>query len=349
MTMTAGIACVVALFVALSAQSCAAADIIASEQFDTSLGIVSFVQDPSLDEVAGNWGPGDWFGQLNPVAPPSAGILSAIADDSAGAFPRDTLGVIDNSPDSNATAFTSGYKSDIYFGVTDLKNPKFSGTAKATWVFDISGASQLTEISIDMGAMGDFETSNDRFDWSFQIDNGPRQPLFTSSVDEETEATYVMANGTQIPLNDPLLINGQQLLTEKTAPSGLPTRIAAIAGSGSQLTLFFEADADGGSESYEFDNIFILGEPGGQVLRGDMNLDNLVNGLDVDPFVGLVTAGDFQTEADMNGDGAVNGLDVDPFVAAVVGGGGAQAVPEPGTLVLALMAGLALITIGRRK
>jgi hypothetical protein len=81
---------------------------------------------------------------------------------------------------------------------------------------------------------------------------------------------------------------------------------------------------------------------------GDVNLDDEVNGLDVDPFVGLVTSGDFQTEADMNGDGAVNGLDVDPFVAAVVGGG-VQAVPEPGTLVLALFAGLALIAVGRRK
>jgi hypothetical protein len=81
---------------------------------------------------------------------------------------------------------------------------------------------------------------------------------------------------------------------------------------------------------------------------GDVNLDGEVNGLDVDPFVDLVTSGDFQTEADMNGDGAVNGLDVDPFVEAVVGGG-VQAVPEPGTLVLALFASLALIALGRRR
>jgi hypothetical protein len=92
-----------------------------------------------------------------------------------------------------------------------------------------------------------------------------------------------------------------------------------------------------------------LAEGTTEPLLGDVNLDGVVNGLDVDPFVGLVTAGGFQTEADMNGDGAVNGLDVDPFVAAVVGGGGAQAVPEPGTLLLALMAGLALIAVGRWK
>jgi hypothetical protein len=322
----------------ISARSCTAAEVIASEQFDASVNRVSFTQDPPLDDVAGNWATGDWFGPLDPLSPPTVGIPFAIADDSASTSPDDELGVVDNSPDSNATAFTSGYKSDVCFGVVDLENPNFTGTAKATWVFDISTASQLTEVSIDMGAMGDFETANDRFDWSYQIDAGPRVPLFTSSVDEDGEATYVMANGTQIPLPDPLLINGEQLLTEKIAPSGLPTRTAAIAGSGSQLTLYFEAEADGGSESYEFDNILILGESGGAVQLGDVNLDGVVNGLDVDPFVDVLLNGPYQIQADMNEDGVVNGLDVDPFVAAVVGGG-VRAIPEPSTWVL-LVAGL---------
>ena len=42
--------------------------------------------------------------------------------------------------------------------------------------------------------------------------------------------------------------------------------------------------------------------------------------------------------ADMNSDGEVNGLDVDSFVAAVVGVGGTQAIPEPSTLLLVLLA-----------
>jgi hypothetical protein len=80
---------------------------------------------------------------------------------------------------------------------------------------------------------------------------------------------------------------------------------------------------------------------------GDVNLDGEVNGLDVDPFVDVLLSGPFQTEADMNEDGEVNGLDVDPFVAAVVGGQ-AAAVPEPTTLVLALVAALAVVGLGRR-
>jgi hypothetical protein len=72
------------------------------------------------------------------------------------------------------------------------------------------------------------------------------------------------------------------------------------------------------------------------LLLGDVNTDGDVNGLDVDPFVVLVTSGGYQAEADMNEDLAVNGLDVDPFVAAVVGG--TQPIPEPSTLPLALIA-----------
>jgi hypothetical protein len=90
-------------------------------------------------------------------------------------------------------------------------------------------------------------------------------------------------------------------------------------------------------------------EPGHHVeflSPGDVNHDTEVNGLDVDPFVDVLLASRFDVAADMNGDGVVNGLDVDPFlvgeiasgkVAAVVGGG-AAAIPEPSTLLLALIA-----------
>jgi hypothetical protein len=52
--------------------------------------------------------------------------------------------------------------------------------------------------------------------------------------------------------------------------------------------------------------------------------------------VGLVTGGTYQAEGDMNGDNVVNGLDVDPFVTAVLGG--AQQIHEPSTLLLCLLA-----------
>ena len=48
---------------------------------------------------------------------------------------------------------------------------------------------------------------------------------------------------------------------------------------------------------------------------GDLNLDGGVNFLDIPPFIAILTAGGFRTEADINGDGAVNFMDISPFIA----------------------------------
>ena len=50
------------------------------------------------------------------------------------------------------------------------------------------------------------------------------------------------------------------------------------------------------------------------VLYGDANLDGAINLLDVQPFVNLLSNGDYLPEADFNNDGNVNLLDVAPFV-----------------------------------
>jgi hypothetical protein len=59
--------------------------------------------------------------------------------------------------------------------------------------------------------------------------------------------------------------------------------------------------------------------------------------MDVDPFVELLIGGSYQAEADMNQDQVLNGLDVQPFVVAVLGTA-TRSVPEPGGLVLAMAA-----------
>ena len=55
------------------------------------------------------------------------------------------------------------------------------------------------------------------------------------------------------------------------------------------------------------------------VLLGDVNLDGIVNLLDVQPFVLLLSVGPFQPEADINKDGLVNLLDVAGFVGLLAG------------------------------
>ena len=53
---------------------------------------------------------------------------------------------------------------------------------------------------------------------------------------------------------------------------------------------------------------------------GDIDGNGLVNLLDVQPFVALVSSGTFQCEGDINEDGAVNLLDVSGFVLILSGG-----------------------------
>jgi hypothetical protein len=135
--------------------------------------------------------------------------------------------------------------------------------------------------------------------------------------------------------------------TGQTYREHAATTVADPEGWWEMFLIFQGADQSGAALiTTTIDNVRFTG--GIDVLLGDVNLDGEVNGLDVDPFVVLVTDGTYQTEGDMNGDGAVNGLDVDPFVAAVVGGG-TQQVPEPSTLVLAALGLLALLTHTRRR
>ena len=63
-------------------------------------------------------------------------------------------------------------------------------------------------------------------------------------------------------------------------------------------------------------------------MLGDMNCDDVVDRLDIDPFVlALTDPSGYESEypacdigsGDMNGDGAVNLFDIDPFVEALGG------------------------------
>ena len=57
------------------------------------------------------------------------------------------------------------------------------------------------------------------------------------------------------------------------------------------------------------------------VLRGDVNLDGMVNFLDIAPFILRLSEMGNQAEADLNEDGMVNFLDISPFIQALTNGG----------------------------
>ena len=72
-----------------------------------------------------------------------------------------------------------------------------------------------------------------------------------------------------------------------------------------------------GARDFRF-SILSPAEGGGLV--GDVNCDGDIDLLDVEPFVALLTANEFDAKADINGDGTVDSLDVGPFVDLLTGG-----------------------------
>ena len=72
------------------------------------------------------------------------------------------------------------------------------------------------------------------------------------------------------------------------------------------------------------ENDFTITVPDGVepfVLRGDVNLDGMVNFLDIAPFISRLADMENQAEADLNEDGVVNFLDISPFIQALTNGG----------------------------
>ena len=53
--------------------------------------------------------------------------------------------------------------------------------------------------------------------------------------------------------------------------------------------------------------------------RGDVNQDGVINLLDVDLFLNVLTNGGYFCEADIDQSGSINLLDVDPFIDLLLG------------------------------
>jgi len=179
---------------------------------------------------------GDGFGKFTV----GDNIPFSLVDDSADVFPADELGIIDSA--SNP---------DEFFGLVDTQNSDNNGPLNAVWVFDIAGYENLS-LSIDAGAMGDFESS-DVITMTYSIDGGPEQELFSFSADEDASQSYTLAGGATVALDDPLV----ETTTSTVLSNVLQTLTRSLDGTGSELTVTLTGTADGGSEAFALQNLVI--------------------------------------------------------------------------------------------
>jgi hypothetical protein len=307
--------------------------VIAKDTFDENEKLLDFAQTPA----PGTYGDaGDGF-EVYQVGV-NATIPFQLVDDSATTNPADVRGIIN-----------SGTKTDKWFGVTDTVNganvpPENPGVGTATWVFNVSGAIDM-EVSIDMGAMGDFETA-DLFNWTYQFDSGVILPLFTSSVNEVGSQSYTMADGDSVSLDDPL-----QMLTSDnqtiTLTNVLQTLTSPLSGLGETLTIQLVAKTDGGDEAYAFDNLIVSGTTFVEFLAADFNQDGTVDCLDLSEWqlaYGESDAGDADFDGDTDGADFLVwqrqfGLSSNAPIAATTAG----AVPEPASILM--LGGVALLAL----
>ncbi|MGS4920210.1 MULTISPECIES: ExeM/NucH family extracellular endonuclease [Mameliella] len=175
------------------------------------------------------------------------------ADDTTGSFAADTFGIAktgDTAP---------------FFGIQDLDNADNpGGTGTATWTFDVSGGT-IGDISIDFAAMGDFESGDNSYTITVQLDGLPPVTLFQIDSDDSASLTYTLESGTTVTLNDPLKIDIDGDAADLAGYDGTLTNdfttyaSSALNGmSGSTLTVTLTAGVNnGGGEAFAMRDIVI--------------------------------------------------------------------------------------------
>jgi len=250
---------------ALLTAGAASADVIGFEDFDGGAINLSLATNV-LDFGAGGGSGGDVFGRVSAFYLGGTGMPWDSGDDSVsdvssgGVFPTDSLGI-------------AGRLTTAHFGMNDMDGPGAPGFTFAMWTFDISSAPTITDITIDLAGMGDFEfSSQDGFLIEAQIDGGGFAAIFQATSDDAGSKTYrAMDSGLAVTLNDPLELfidgaaNSVGYLDKCIAATGAfdsytSTLFAGASGSSMDIRVSW-AGTPSGSEPMGIDNITINGIP----------------------------------------------------------------------------------------
>lgn len=247
----------------LMVSSAASAAVVGYEDFDG--GAINLSSTTNVfDFNAGGGTGGDAFGRVSQWAG-GAGTGGpfdvwddSVADTSGGGvFATDNLAIAG----MNTSAFFALNDSD---GITPAIN-------NAVWTFNIGGAT-ITDIMIDLAAMGDFElASQDGFLIEAQVDGGGYAEIFRGITDEAGSHTYrAFDDGDTFLLSDPLALSidgvptGTYLDKSDAATGAFDSftslLLAGVFGNTVDIRVSW-AGAPSGSEPMGIDNITINAVP----------------------------------------------------------------------------------------
>lgn len=157
-------------------------------------------------------------------------------------------------------------------------------------------------------------------DYTFSFNARSEGPNL-GGIDAEFRIEYLDANGTfvegQFTNNAPVVVTDTyaEFSQTNTAPDGATSLRAVIA------VQSFGGGVDPSNTGTLFiDDTSVMGSlPEVDVLKGDVDLDGTVTFLDINPFIVLLSANDFQAEADCDCDGDLDFLDIQPFIDILAG------------------------------
>lgn len=243
------------------------ADILGLEDFDG--GAINLSGTANVfDYNAGGGTAGDVFGRVGAAVNGGPGMPFDMADDSvadvsgAGAFAGDTLGL-------------AGQNTSAFFGMNDMDgNIDGNGNSlnNAVWSFNLGAGAVITDISIDIAALGDFEASStDGFLIEARTDGGTYQTIFEARTDEAAFHTYRAFDGGFVFSDDDplrLAIDGGafvSILDKSDAATGAfdtytSTLFNGVAAGTVDIRVSWQGTPSG-SEPMGIDNITINGVP----------------------------------------------------------------------------------------
>ena len=166
---------------------------------------------------------------------------------------RDRIGIV-----------PTAYQGNNFFAVQDMKNPSNpSGQGGFLLQIDISEAGTLDYLSIDMGAMGNWNR-NDRLEWTYRIDEGPYETAFLLENDPDMSLAYTLSGGNVRLIDNPLKFSAPESLKGHNIGNKLRTYSFKFEPEtrGQTLSIYFVAQTDGANEIYCFDDLTLLAEKG---------------------------------------------------------------------------------------
>ena len=90
---------------------------------------------------------------------------------------------------------------------------------------------------------------------------------------------------------------------------------------GTDLTFNIGGSTPNNAVRYALTNILVVESTDTPILLGDASCDNVIDFLDIAPFIAILTSGDFKVQADIDVSGEVDFLDIAPFIAILTSSG----------------------------